>query len=137
MPSWLSFNPDSREFIGNPTHENIGNYEIEVVATDNLGAFVPDNFTLTVLTSVGIGDLETDGYYIYPNPTQDLLNVYSKQNIVDISITDVLGKQIFLESDKNNLQNIEIDLSNYSNGIYMMTIKFNDNSTVTKKIIKE
>ena len=137
LPNWLSFNSEGREFIANPTQDNIGTHNIEVIATDNSGAFISTNFVLTVLSSVGIEKLNVEGYYIYPNPTKDLINIKSKQKIEDISIIDVSGKQIYFGSDYKNLKNIAIDLSDYSNGIYIITIKFEDNSTVINKIIKK
>jgi len=137
LPSWISFNSDNRVFMANPTLDNLGVYDIELTATDLAGAFVPTNFVLTVLQATGIEDLDADGYLIYPNPTQDLLNLHSYQNVVDITITDILGKNVYLGSDYDNSKIIEIDISDFANGTYMMTIRFEDNSTVTKKIIKK
>ncbi|MUG96320.1 DUF4114 domain-containing protein [Scytonema sp. UIC 10036] len=53
LPSWLKFNPATRNFSGTPTNANIGSLEIEVRATDNNGLIATDTFLLTVAQQNG------------------------------------------------------------------------------------
>ncbi len=48
LPAWLTFNDVSRTFSGTPTNDDLGQYSIEVTATDNLSESVSDIFVLTV-----------------------------------------------------------------------------------------
>jgi Ca2+-binding RTX toxin-like protein len=48
IPDWLSFDADTRTFSGTPGNNDSGTLNIEVTATDNDGASVTDEFTLTV-----------------------------------------------------------------------------------------
>ncbi len=48
LPSWLSFNPVTRRFSGEPAYEDIGMLAISVKATDSQGASATANFNLTV-----------------------------------------------------------------------------------------
>ena len=49
LPTWLSFNASSRNFVGTPGGDDIGSLAITIRATDPLGYAVRDTFTLTVL----------------------------------------------------------------------------------------
>ncbi|HBS88489.1 MAG TPA: hypothetical protein DEA97_18160 [Bacteroidales bacterium] len=63
---------------------------------------------------------------VYPNPANDKLNIqfiYDQEN-VSVSLIDILGKEhILLENKTVNGNEIELDLSNYSSGIYIISIK--------------
>lgn len=48
LPGWLTFTPASRRFAGTPANANVGTINIRVSATDNSGATITDDFTLTV-----------------------------------------------------------------------------------------
>jgi Ca2+-binding RTX toxin-like protein len=48
IPDWLSFDANTRTFSGTPGNNDSGTLNIEVTATDNDGAFVTDEFILTV-----------------------------------------------------------------------------------------
>ncbi|WP_353932879.1 putative Ig domain-containing protein [Okeanomitos corallinicola TIOX110] len=48
LPSWLSFDAATRTFSGTPANENVGNFNVQVIATDSQGATVNDVFTITV-----------------------------------------------------------------------------------------
>ncbi len=48
LPSWLSFDGDSRTFSGTPGNGHVGDYDIHVWVTDGSGAMGKGDFTLTV-----------------------------------------------------------------------------------------
>ena len=49
LPSWLSFDPETRTFSGTPANGDVGSFQIRVTATDGDGASVSDTFSLSVL----------------------------------------------------------------------------------------
>ena len=69
---------------------------------------------------------------IFPNPTNGIFEIKSKQSIGEIKITSINGKVI--KTADSNENNITIDLSNYSSGVYFIHF-VNMNKTV-KIIIK-
>jgi len=72
---------------------------------------------------------------IYPNPTSGVFNIYISDNSNNtISIYDITGKIIFDKKECEN--NIEIDLSPYSQGVYIIKI-INDTGISFAKVIKE
>lgn len=51
LPSWLSFDPETRMFSGTPANGDVGTIQIRVTATDGAGASVSDTFSLSVLNT--------------------------------------------------------------------------------------
>ncbi len=51
LPSWLSFDPETRMFSGMPANGDVGTIQIRVTATDGAGASVSDTFSLSVLNT--------------------------------------------------------------------------------------
>jgi Secretion system C-terminal sorting domain len=82
-------------------------------------------------------EFEHNNFVIYPNPSSDIFNI----KIGDIhpqliEVTDILGKIIISEKDFDNSGNeIKIDMTNITNGVYFIKIA-TDNKSVVKKIIK-
>lgn len=73
-------------------------------------------------------------FKIYPNPAQNKLTIESNSvTITSIQIHDLLGKKV-LEQKMSSSPNINV--SDLSNGIYLLTIKA-DNKSVTKKLVIE
>ena len=71
---------------------------------------------------------------IYPNPVTHFLNIHTTKPMSGIKIFDVSGKLIYDLKQKS--ETINTDWSNYSNGVYYISI-YDDNGFITKKIIKE
>lgn len=70
---------------------------------------------------------------IYPNPTSDKLFIdLENNNILDLSISDVLGNNIQIK-----LENGSIDLSDFKPGMYILNVLTKGNARLTKKIIVE
>ena len=80
--------------------------------------------------SVGLDDLRDDEILIYPNPTTDIVNITAKKDI-KIDVTNLLGETITTIENEN-----QIDLSRFSNGMYIFNITYN-NIKVQHKVIKQ
>lgn len=85
-------------------------------------------------TFVGIEDYNNIEVSLTPNPANDQLNISAKENISAVAISNVLGQELY----NSNVEALEttLDLSNYANGTYFVTIVIEGNS-ITKKVIKE
>ena len=67
---------------------------------------------------------------LYPNPTEGTINIVGKREM-DVKVYNMLGTLIL------DLKNVtEIDLSEYSSGIYNLNIFYND-LVINNKIIKK
>jgi hypothetical protein len=70
---------------------------------------------------------------IYPNPTSKELNI-EFPNVMNctLQLNDLLGQEI--KSEKINLQRVQIDVDDLSDGIYFLKMK-SEKGTITKKLI--
>jgi len=101
----------------------IDNYVARASSTDTL--LEVETKTRTVLVST------------YPNPTIDIINVYNSNNLdlVNYNLIDVKGT-VIKSGVLNNSLDQKINVSELSQGIYMLKLNTKDNNTVIKKIIK-
>ncbi len=101
-------------------------------------------FDITAIT-VGFADeqfVSNSNFIIYPNPTSGNFMVQmAGLNGEDVRITvyDVLGQIITDRNCVNNFGTLQqqLDLSNVSNGVYMVTVQVGDRLVMTNRIIKQ
>jgi len=90
--------------------------------------------------STSISELEAQNQIkVFPNPVQQQVNVafdFSEIQNVEVNLIDVLGRRVN-NLGVNNYQNeqIQVDLSNYTNGIYYLVFDI-EGTKVVKKIVK-
>lgn len=85
------------------------------------------------LTS-GIDEIkELDNFILYPNPTNGLLQIKTEQEIISIEVLDVFGRRM-LYSENNQT---EINISNFTNGIYFVRMRDSKGNFVVKKIVRQ
>lgn len=85
--------------------------------------------TNDVALSVDLIDLEQD-VVLYPNPVSNVLHIKNKQvNLVEIY--DTKFTKLYSGFNRN------IDMSHFSNGIYIVKINLNNDVRVIKKIVKK
>lgn len=79
--------------------------------------------TAPIPTGITSNTLSND-ISIYPNPTSNIINVTLGQNstVNQLILTDLQGKVIFEERKINN-NSVQIDLTNYSKGTYLLQVK--------------
>jgi hypothetical protein len=72
---------------------------------------------------------------IYPNPTNDVLNISNLDGVKTVIISNVLGQSILT----NNVSdvNMTINISNLKTGIYLVTLVAENGLVRTERIIKE
>lgn len=87
------------------------------------------------LLSVNDFNLNANGIFVYPNPSNGIFNIKneSKQTISSIEVLDINGRIINVNSKINTTS---IDLSNINSGIYFLKIH-TEATTITKKVIKK
>ena len=75
---------------------------------------------------------------IYPNPSYNIFNLEFYSDFkTEISLINVLGEQVYLVSNNSIGEfKTQIDLSNYSKGIYNLTIKTSDGISNHKLILQ-
>jgi hypothetical protein len=74
------------------------------------------------------------GIKIYPNPTNDVFKISSKESIVQYTISNQFNRTISKKSI--NADTFEVDIRNLRKGIYFVKLELNTGEIMTKKIIK-
>jgi hypothetical protein len=75
---------------------------------------------------------------IFPNPSSNIFNLeFNSDSKSEIIVTNILGEKVYIESTQSIGEfNTQIDLSNYSKGIYNLTIKNSDGISNHKLILQ-
>ncbi|MBK5213890.1 MAG: T9SS type A sorting domain-containing protein [Flavobacteriaceae bacterium] len=82
--------------------------------------------------TLGISENENSQYVVYPNPTDGLLSIESKELISKISVYNILGQMIETTSENN-----QVDLSKAEAGVYFLKIESENGNFQTFKIVRE
>jgi len=101
-------------------------YEVDFVV--NGEQVYPDGWS-SIGNLSDVGDIQ-----IFPNPTKDILYIKG-ESINNVSITSLEGKLILSKTDVNS-NYLEIDLSNYAKGIYLVKIMTNKGEKIEKLILE-
>lgn len=113
------------------------NYKLKIELRNSTGGYLTGQFPNTEINftpNLSTSNFENNIFNIYPNPTNDFLNIKGIENtpISQVIIMDMLGKKVLATSQ---LDSNKIDVSNLKSGIYLMTISVN-NIQKTIKFIK-
>ncbi|MES2656713.1 MAG: T9SS type A sorting domain-containing protein [Bacteroidota bacterium] len=108
----------------------------ENLITKSYGGTKTNAFTVT--PSTGIKEVDLKATKIYPNPASKQVTIESKQNIENIMVFDVTGKEMAHKTPERETQMYELNLTDLAipKGIYFIKVVSHDGS-VTKKIIIE
>jgi hypothetical protein len=114
-----------------PGLAGVGTHAIVYSVLNSNGCYSTDTSFITVFDNIGIDENQTNGIIIYPNPTNDFINI-SNPNVISVQLISNEGKCLLIRE----LQPFaKIDFSDFSNGLYYL--KLNDsNESRTFKIIK-
>lgn len=83
--------------------------------------------------TAGVSDNKLQGFSFYPNPSSDILNLKSVNNIDSVAIYNLLGQEIL--NSKVNATDSKLDISSLSMGAYIMKVTVNG-EVGTFKVIK-
>jgi len=89
------------------------------------------------LVSTSVNELANNfNLQISPNPAHDLLNIQSTSKINSIELLDIIGKSVLIENQLSK-DNMSLDLSRISPGIYFVRITDQNKSVATRRFVKE
>lgn len=115
-----------------PTGSVTNNARVMVRGAGNIFYAINSN-NIKIEMATGIKELNSDNISVYPNPTNDILNLtFNKSTFVQqISLTDLQGKIVY--SSKSVQSNkLQIDMNNLSNGLYMLNVQTNNGVNIHK-----
>ncbi|WP_418638220.1 T9SS type A sorting domain-containing protein [Winogradskyella sp.] len=98
--------------------------------TSSVWSFTTDDQFLSIGEEVSLETLN-----VYPNPTSDVLNIKSSQDVDNVTVFNLLGQNV-ANFTKNEINNSSIDLSELSKGLYLVKIS-SGTKTKTLRVTKE
>lgn len=140
--SWFwDFGDGNTSTLQNPTHiyTQPGAYEVYLNATNNNGCSDSKMEFINVVNfpvSTTSNDMLNQNIKVYPNPTNDLLNVAFANDFQPYNLTliNVFGQVVLIKKNIST-NRLQLNLSNYPNGIYFLQIEI-ENQKVVKKIVR-
>jgi hypothetical protein len=125
LPGYESF--DAQGHVINdpwPTPFNTGGFDLDAVGIIHIEAqAIPTTY-------------ETVPIRIYPNPVHNIVHIeHSFHSSVQLTITDSFGNVLLSDLQLEN--NLGLDLSGYSQGLYFALFTLEDGTKVSRKFIKQ
>ncbi|MEY4934306.1 MAG: hypothetical protein RIS64_665 [Bacteroidota bacterium] len=137
--TWRFGNPtNSTSTLANPTftYTANGNYTAQLMTTSAAGCVDSTSKGVTI-TRVGIDETKyTYGLNIYPNPTQEVLNIDLKSTPLindELLVLDGFGSVKIIQP---LTQSVQLTTTQWSAGIYFIAIRRNGNLQIIEKIMK-
>ncbi|MFM2392946.1 MAG: hypothetical protein RLZZ546_928, partial [Bacteroidota bacterium] len=115
-------------------------FSLRVVTNSNEQIFVRiDNVCFDLVTSTDDSEFSKNSFTMYPNPTTGILNLQFAKPItsdVKIEILDLLGRIILTDKFESGSSNREININEFTNGIYVLKLIDKNGELTSKKVIK-
>ena len=92
------------------------------------------SINLVSVLSVSDFDETIQNIKLFPNPSKGIVNIDNATNLKSISIYNILGRKI-IDYKFNNTAKVQLNLTDYSPGIYLLKFKDNLDNTISKKLI--
>ena len=103
--------------------------EVWLGVTD--GSYFFDDFKVENTAALSIDSFEMSSLKMFPNPTNDILNFQTTDQIENIEIIDILGKTVKSFSNQR-----EININTLKSGIYFAKVRFTNNMYINRKFVK-
>jgi len=104
------------------TMDYISNAYAEIVYPTEDGEFSIVNITKSIAKEKSIT--------IYPNPAENVINIYSPNQINNITIFNFVGQKVYNGND------VKINTSNFTSGVYIIKVETTEGSIIEKITIK-
>ena len=101
------------------------------------------HLTITPTDTTGIANYDGSDLTLYPNPTTGIVTVRLSPETCnlnpEIRVYDVYGRMLSVVGTRSttSLQTVQIDLSNYATGIYLVKLVNGGKVVATGKVVKE
>ncbi|WP_298512550.1 T9SS type A sorting domain-containing protein [uncultured Kordia sp.] len=125
--------PNATYYVQVWLEANTMNRTDDVIVLENTNGEFILNIADTTTLSVDDIDAEANQIRMFPNPTNNQININAPTNLDHIAIYDMSGKLILQNENLRNTSQT-LNLEKLSSGMYMVQIK-TDNTTTLKKLI--
>lgn len=118
---------------GNINNNIEGEYTLVYSVSDSLGRSAIPKLRKVIVerNTLGLVDSKKIEFSIFPNPSKDIINIKSEEELKSIEIYSILGEKVMFFEKKIK----QLNIKNLSKGIYIMKLITNQGSAF-KKFIK-
>ncbi|MEH1009439.1 T9SS type A sorting domain-containing protein [Winogradskyella sp. ECml5-4] len=95
-------------------------------------AIITNTLNTEIVEPLSVDEFDLSDIKLFPNPTKDILRINSNKTIESIKLFNNLGQLLYLSTNTDS-----INLSSFKSGIYIIELKFSNQSFERKKIIKQ
>ncbi|MEN8228059.1 MAG: T9SS type A sorting domain-containing protein [Bacteroidota bacterium] len=92
-----------------------------------------DNWMVVDITGVGVEEVQAMNFSVYPNPTSGNFKISGLESIASYSVYNITGQIVKRASVDQN--EVDVDLSDYPKGLYMIEAKNRKGISAVSKII--
>ena len=115
---------------------NFTNIARVMVMSEEGTFFDMSNFNFTIAEAfAGLEEVVNGNFELFPNPTQDVINLHWTEDVANVSLTDATGK-VLETIDVSDVKQTTLNLANYSTGVYMVRVNSNEGTSVHQVIKK-
>lgn len=101
-------------------------------ACTSFGSGETRDYIFTVNNTLGTEEISLNSKIkVYPNPTSDFINIESSLEIKNVAVYNMMGQLVL-----NTVSN-KVDISNLSNGTFILEVTSNDGQKTRSKIVKK
>ncbi len=109
--------------------------DVAIFGSNNADSTITvDNVVINGSETAGVNENVLSNLSVFPNPSKDVVNVTVDALVNAITVTDLNGRTV-KTAKFDGVSEAQVNVSDLSAGIYMMTIA-SDKGTTTKKIVK-
>ncbi len=136
LPDWINFDDKTYTFYGKSSKPTKINIKLSVF--DKFLKNDSTNFTINIKSNTEIAKEFEEKISAYPIPVKNILyiKIGGEKIKYKVCVSTAKGDKVF-ENNFSNENINKINLENLSSGIYILSIVFEDNSKILRKIIKE
>ncbi len=133
LNGWNHVSVPISAMIGLTTKSNIAQL---IFASSPAGASIAyiDNVMFSKASAVGVESTRSENVNIYPNPSNEILNISSDKNIQKVVIYNSIGQIVLTTQESANVA--KINIAELTNGLYTVKTVINGVDTFSK-IVKE
>ena len=101
----------------------------------NQGSFQSQTSTTIDCENLSINEFETTSITIFPNPFKNEININASKPLKKVEVFDINGKSLMTKSF--SLNEAEINLEEFSSGVYFLRLSYGENEFKSFKIVKK
>ena len=118
----------------NSNYSFVFNNNVATVLSSSLCSGLNSKMNLhTLSATLSVDNFEIESIVISPNPVQNILNIETQETIKEVCVYNLLGEKVSV----NQISTVSLDVSNLSQGMYVIKVIGENDRILSSKFIKE